>query len=117
MERVVVLTVTAMGVVAATRVTPVALAAVVSVLILRVGGVTLFPYTTLFRSIWRLAAVERGSEQTPPESARVIVSVVGAPVPVAEQFLKRLPRMIVPPVGARKPATTKLRTIVSPVWS
>ena len=56
-----------------------------------------------------------GSEQVPPESASVIVSVVVAPVPVAEQLLKPLPRMIVPGLGATKPAV-KVTVIVSPVF-
>src|SRR5438105_3439741 len=116
-ESVVELTVTAVGVVAATRVTPVALAAVVSALVLRVGVVRAAVLPLVTPRIWRLAAVEIGSEQTPPLSARVIVSVVVAPLPVAEQFLKPLPRMIVPPVGARKPAPTKFSVIESPFCS
>src|SRR5713226_9205915 len=66
--------------------------------------------------ICRLAAVLLGTVQVPPLSTRVIVSVVPAPAPVAEQLLKPLPRMIVPGLGATKPAV-KATVIASPVFS
>src|SRR5713226_421046 len=110
------LTVAAAGVVAATMVTAVAARAVVSDEVLTVGWTAPRVEPLVTPRICRLAALLIGRTQVPPLSARVIVSVTPAPVPAAEQLLKPLPRMMVPGLGATKPAV-KATVIVSPVRS
>ena len=115
------LNVTPVTVVAAAIVTAAGLPAVVSALVLTcqrlAAGVPAAPAMT--PRIWNVAAVLSGSEQVPPLSASVIVTVCAAPVAVRKQLLKPLVGRIVGVAGTEKieVAFGKVTVIVSPLRS
>src|SRR5437870_120864 len=97
-------TVTAVGAVAATMVTEVAVAAAVSLLVLRVGATRPVVLPLTMPAIVTELAVLTGRVQVPPLSASVTVATVRLPVTVAEQLRKPLPRVAVVTLAALKPA-------------
>ena len=96
--------------------TAVALAAVVSALVLTVSVDEPVVPVFVIPAIARDAAVLSPTAQVPPLSASVTVATVPAPETDAEQLLKPLSSATVVAVAALKPAE-KVTVIVSPVCS
>ncbi len=109
------LTVTVVGVPTPAIVTAVALAAVVSALVLTVSVDEPVVLVLVIPAIARVAAAPSPTAQVPPLSASVIVATVPTPETAAEQLLNPLSSVTLEAVAALKDAE-KVTVIVSPAW-